>query len=152
MIKRIPLQLGEYGVFAPSDLTGDLDALFNALFEESPEFWKYGLNRTLYTGIGDKLFAIKDDNSVVGFIGLQAYRKGDDGELHTVISVGLLHEYRGKGIMYDMLSDTLEGEGADTEYLWPVNEHNAGSLALFNKMVNSGKFPNLKVQIQYDEE
>lgn len=150
MIKEVPIE-GEQQQHASASCLTANDVL-NAIYEEHPEhFDPVKLNTSIYDGPDDKLFLIRDKVSkgLAGFVGLQKRELSyNDNNPAYYISIGVLPEYRGRGIAkHNVLKAIKSFTSKDDDLLWTVNKGNDASIALYNSLVNSGEIPNKKFKL-----
>lgn len=107
-----------------------LQDVLSLIEKEQPSYWPNGLNTGLYNGSGDNLTALTDkEGNVVGFLGWQ--ERGGTG----YYSVGLLPEYRKKGIASRLLPDYIkEMNTRNLPVKATIDKDNAPSLALADKL------------------
>lgn len=152
MTKEVPAE-SDVAVF-----NNQVDTLFKRIYDENPKYWKNGLTRDLFYGIGDRLNLIFDTERKVkdpiGFVGFQKFRRDNNNKLVNAISVGLLPEYRGKGIAKKYIKELIPQYMEDTPYidlLWTCNKNNEPSQRLFSALYNdlSKKY---NFRLQFDKE
>lgn len=154
MIKKIPLdtiQIVDSLFDSNDEYKNAILSLFKDIYSEFPGFWKNGLNLDLFNGCGDKIFLLKKDGNIIGFIGLQKYRllpnNCEDNDYANYISIGILPQYRGNGIATYALNKILSNGDLNNLY-WLCNKNNKASIKLFlaiNKILNN------KIKLLYDE-
>ena len=107
-----------------------LEDVLSFIEKETPSYWPNGLNTGLYNGSGDNITGLSDgDGNIVGFLGWQ--ERGGTG----YYSVGLLPEYRKKGIASKLLPSYIkEMNTHDLPVKATINKDNAPSLALADKI------------------
>jgi predicted acetyltransferase len=124
-------------VISEKDFNNRVDKIFKTLYDENPKYWENGLNRSLFKGLGDKIYLLSDKDQDYGFIGFQRYRMSKDNQLGTGISVGILPQYRGKGLAKKMLIDLIQKEIDKNEgnLLWSCHKDNKASQALCKSLM-----------------
>lgn len=129
----------------------ELGSIMDTLYKENPEYWPQGLNTNLFNGVGDRLFLIADNknNRGAGFVGLQPFRPNTKTNgMATYISVGLLPEYRGKGLASKYLFDIVKKNiKPDEQVVWTANKNNDSSLSLYGRLLRSNLIKKLDLQV-----
>lgn len=153
MKKRIPAEAQSSDVISKEDFDNRIDSLFKSIYSEKPEFWKNGLNRGLYNGLGDEIILLSDKDKDYGFLGLQRYRKSNSGELGTGISIGLIPEYRGKGIAKKMLLKIIPQKinPEDGNIIWACHKDNLASQALCKALMREKELIPNKIILQQED-
>lgn len=150
MKKQVPLEQ-EGPIVSPDPV----DELFSKIYNENPEYWKYGLSKELFNGHGDKIFLLNEKgkpNKVIGFVGIQKYRPDNEGKMVHGLSVGLLPEYRGKGFARKSIISLLPkliDKNDNTDILWACNSRNTKSAKLFAALHDAGVIKN-NFRLQFD--
>lgn len=121
-------------IFKNRKTDSHLKSVLDSIYNEHPDFWPCGLDINLFNGYGDKFLVLKHNKDIIGFIGLQMYRDMDtDDGFGNYISIGLLPEFRGKGIAKKFLLKFLKGIN-DDNLIWTCNKNNKASKNLLNSL------------------
>lgn len=131
MKKEVPAQSSNY-ILPEKDFNKRIDKIFDEIYSEKPEYWENGLNRDLFTGLGDKIILLSDKDKDMGFIGFQKYRRAKNNKLGTAVSVGILPEYRGKGLAREVLTQIIPEviKPQDGDIIWSCHKDNKPSQKL----------------------
>ena len=115
----------------------NIEDLFEAIYNEDKKYWPHGLNLSLYNGENDAIKLIKDkDNNLAGFTAVQV-RDNLKDKPTAFYSVGILPEYRGKGLASIFLRKLIEeNKGKDYKHTYTVHKDNKPSLSLYNNLVS----------------
>lgn len=129
---------------ASSNTSNKIEDVLKSIYEENPSYFPNGLTIDLYTGPKDRLTLLKYKGDPAGFIGYQ-HRNRDNKEIGYV-SIGLLPEYRGKGLakkaMREHIEDLLSAKDklGFNKLLWTASKDNNGSINLFKSYFKE-KYP-----------
>lgn len=102
------------------------DEVSNAMkvvYDENPEYWPYGLNIAGH----DSVYAIRDNatEKIAGWVGWQEHYD-DNGKKVGSYSIGILPEYRGKGLAKEAVAKIIMEKVAHVDrvvsYIVPGNK------------------------------
>ena len=110
-----------------------LDKLLEDIYNENTSYWPNGLTKERFYGDDDLLYLINNQDKVpVGFAARQVRGKPNRVSYY---SVGILPEYRHKGLAKKALKMLLSEPTITKEHKYSVDKDNKGSLALYKALV-----------------
>lgn len=139
------------GSIRSTDIEGvqrDLDKILSRIYEENKRYFPHGLYKERYNGNDDVLEIIKDEETgaPAGFRGVQV-RTNPENKRVAYYSIGVLPEFRGKGLAEKAMIKSLLEEGDKFDMnAYTVNKENRPSLFLYKKLLE--RFPEMKLQLR----
>lgn len=124
-----------------------LNNIFKSLYEEDKKYWPNGLSKDLYDGEDDLLYLLttKEDESPIGFVARQVRGKGTPEGRASYYSIGVLPEFRGKGVAKEALLNLLNQKPVTKKHFYTVHKDNKGSLALYSSLAK--EHPELQLKV-----
>lgn len=94
------------------NLYSEVTDVMNTIYNENPKYWPYGLHIPGH----DSVYAVRDNETekIAGFVGWQE-QLADDGKIVGSYSIGILPEYRGKGLAKEAVAKVLQEKVAHVD-------------------------------------
>lgn len=88
----------------------DIDSILDTIYKENPSHWPYGLYKEGF----DHIYVVRDNmtKQAAGFTGWQfGYLDDFPGQKLGLYSIGLLPEFRGKGLAKEAVAKIVKAHG-----------------------------------------
>lgn len=106
------------------NLYAEVTDVMNTIYNENPKYWPYGLHIPGH----DSVYAVRDNETekIAGFVGWQEHT-APDGKRIGSYSIGILPEYRGKGLAKEAVAKIIKEKvsGVDRVISYIVNGNKA---------------------------